>query len=194
METSKEILEKIFKRNRGYLTSRELGRNSALYLQLSKMTASGLVDKIKPGLYRHKSFVENNEWLELSHIYSNGVFCMFSAWFYYELSTMIPGSYCMAFPNKSKVKKVEYPPVQVYYWTDSLYNLEIVDIDGIRIYSMEKSVCDAVKFRNKIGIQLMTEILRNYLKRKDKDLNKLFNTAKMMKMDKLINEYLNLLM
>jgi hypothetical protein len=64
METSKEILEKIFKRNRGYLASKELARNSALYLQLSKMTASGLVEKLKPGLYHHKSFVENQDYYE----------------------------------------------------------------------------------------------------------------------------------
>jgi predicted transcriptional regulator of viral defense system len=194
MDTSKEILEILFKKNRGYLKSKELQRNSTLYLELSKMKASGLVEKMKPGLYRHKELVENNEWIELSQIYSNGVFCMFSAWYYYELSTMIPSSYYMAFPNKTKIKKVDYPPVKVYYWSDLLYNLEIMHIDGISIYSLEKSVCDAVKFRNKIGIHLMTEILRNYLKRKDKDLNSLFKTAKIMKMDKLLNEYLNLML
>jgi hypothetical protein len=64
--------------------------------------------------------------------------------------------------------------------------------DGIKIYSLEKSICDAVKFRNKIGINLMSTILKNYLKRKDKDLDTLIKFAKSIKIDNLLREFLYL--
>ena len=43
----------------------------------------------------------------------------------------------------------------------------------VQIYDLEKSVCDAIKFRNKIGVDVSSEILKNYLKRQDRDLTKL---------------------
>ena len=50
----------------------------------------------------------------------------------------------------------------------------------IRIYDLEKSVCDAIRFRNKVGIDTVSEILKNYLKRQDKDLDKMIRYAKIL--------------
>jgi hypothetical protein len=69
----------------------------------------------------------------------------------------------------------------------------VLEIEGVKIYSLEKSVCDAVKFRNKISIDVMSEIIKSYLKRKDKNLNLLFQTSKKMKMEMLLREYLMLI-
>ena len=43
----------------------------------------------------------------------------------------------------------------------------------LKIYDLEKSVCDAIKYRNRVGIDVSSEILRNYLSRKDCDITKL---------------------
>jgi len=193
MKTPTEILLSLFEKNKGYLLSKELQRKSALYAALRALLATDNIEKIKPGLYKHKTMAHQNEWQEVSHIYSQGVFCMYSAWHYYELTTNIPHTYYLAFPNKAKITLQDYPPIQIYYWSNHLYNLQIVQLDGFQMYSLEKSVCDAIKFRNKIGKDTMAEVLKNYLKRKDKDLNTLFRIAKLMKMENLLREYLNLM-
>ena len=53
---------------------------------------------------------------------------------------------------------------------------------------MEKSVCDAVKYRNRIGIDVSSEILRNYLSRKDSDITRLYAYAKDMRLGKRMDE------
>ena len=55
-------------------------------------------------------------------------------------------------------------------------------IDGyvVKIDDLEKSVCDAIKYRAKIGLDVATEILKNYLKRKDRNLSKLVRYAKIV--------------
>lgn len=193
MRTAIEILLSLFEKNKGYLLSKELQRSSALYAALRVLVETDSIEKVKPGLYRHKTLANQNEWQEVSHIYPQGVFCMYSAWHYYELTTNIPHSYYLAFPNKAKITQQDYPPIQAYYWSNHLYNLEIKQLEGFRMYSLEKSVCDAIKFRNKIGKNTMAEVLKTYLKRKDKDLNALFKVAKIMKMENLLREYLNLM-
>ena len=194
MDSPIEIIHKLFINNHGYLQVKELHRSSKLYTCLKQLVGSGEVIKIKAGLYRSKLYSNKNELQELSQIYPDGVICLYSAWNYYELSTDIPAYHCLAFPNKSKVTIQNYPPIQAFFWIQKFYDLEVIKKDGIKIYSLEKSICDAVKFRNKIGVNLMSTILKNYLKRKDKDLDTLFKLAKYMKIDRLLREYLYLVL
>jgi predicted transcriptional regulator of viral defense system len=194
MDSPIEIIQKLFINNHGYLQVKELHRSSKLYTCLKQLVGSGEVIKIKAGLYKSKLYSNKNELQELSQIYPDGVICLYSAWNYYELSTDIPAYHCLAFPNKSKVTIQNYPPIQAFFWIQKFYDLEVIKKDGIKIYSLEKSICDAVKFRNKIGVNLMSTILKNYLKRKDKDLDTLFKLAKYMKIDRLLREYLYLVL
>lgn len=69
------------------------------------------------------------------------------------------------------------------------------EIDGykVKIYDLEKSVCDAVKFRNKVGIDISSEILKNYLKRSDKNLTRLNEYAKRMRVANTMNSLIDYL-
>ena len=66
------------------------------------------------------------------------------------------------------------------------------EIDGhkVKIVSLEKSVCDAVKFRNKIGTEVTVEILKNYLRRPDRNIALLMDFAKKMRVSSTIEQYL----
>lgn len=193
MNSPEKIINSIFSANHGYLRAKELRRSSRLYNHLRKLMDSGEVIKLKAGLYKNESMARDNEYQELSRIYLEGVICLQSAWSYYELTTQIPAFHTLAFPNKAKITIQDYPPIQAHYWSRKFYDLEVVNLEGMRIYSLEKSVCDAVKFRNKIGIHEMKGILMNYLKREDNDLNKLFETAKKMNLENSLRDYLYLI-
>ena len=192
MKSAEEILRTLFKNNQGYLHTKELQRNSRLYSALKQLVSSGEVIKVKSGLYKSELFSSKDELQELCQMYPDGIICLNSAWSYYQLSTDITSFHCMAFPNKSKIKIQNYPPIKAYFWSDKFYELEVIEKDGIKIYRLEKSICDAIKFRNKIGLNFMSTILKNYFKRKDKNLDELFRIAKFMKIENLLREYLYL--
>lgn len=193
MKTENTQLTELFIQNKGYVRANDLAKNRTLYGALKKLVEANQVVKIKAGLYKHLSFVQENEEAEVAQMYPQGVLCLFSAWYYYNLSTQIPSVFHLAFAHKQKLNFQEYPPIKAYYWSDKQYNLEVEELNGLKIYSLEKSVCDAIKFRNKIGVDLMREIIKNYLKRKDKNLNVLFQVSKKMRMEKLLREYLTLI-
>lgn len=193
MKEKEQNIIDIFLRNKGYLQSKELGRNRALYYQLSELVEAGVVEKIKPGLYRHRQTASSDEMIEICQLYPQGVLCMFSAWFYYQLTTQIPSTHHMAIPHKVKIKLQPYPPVQLYYWSEFYYTIEIEQKNGIQIYGLEKSVCDAIRFKSKVGADITSEVLKNYLKRKDKDIKKLMEIAKCMKIEKQVRNTLELL-
>ena len=64
----------------------------------------------------------------------------------------------------------------------------------VDIYDLEKSVCDAVKFRNKVGKDILNEVLNEYLKRKDRNLEKLIQYAKLLRVEKALKDYLDVLL
>lgn len=193
MKTENTQLTELFIQNKGYVKANDLAKNRTLYDALNELIEENQVVKIKAGLYKHLLLVQENEEVEVSKMYPQAVMCLYSAWYHYNLTTHIPSEYHLAFAHKQKINVKDYPPIKAYYWSDKLYNFEVQDIEGVRIYSLEKSVCDAVKFRNKIGINVMSEILKNYLKRKDKNLNLLFQVSKKMRMEILLREYLTVI-
>ena len=76
-----------------------------------------------------------------------------------------------------------------------LYRIENIENgkNHFRIYDIEKTVVDIVFYREKIGIEEMKEILINYLKRKDRNLNRLVRYAELMKCGDVMKNYLEVL-
>jgi hypothetical protein len=182
-------LIQLFQSQKGYLQAKQLcGRNH--YYLLKKLQENGDVVMVKRGLYRHTQMASDNDWIEVCNIVPSGVLCLFSAWQYYGLTTHIPADYHIAIPNKSKMILPTFPPIKLYYWSDTYYNLGRENHNGISIYCIEKSVCDAVKFRNKVGNDTAIEVLRNYLGRKDRNIDLLLKFAKTIRVEKVIKQFL----
>jgi len=178
-----------FNTNSGFLKSKDISSRNQ-WRELSKMLNDSSVSKIKRGLYRLSDYPQDNSFIEVSNIVPGGIFCMFSAWFYYHLTTTIPHENHIAVSQHKKIQLLNYPPVKLYYFTDKFLQMGItqIEIDNwpVKIYDIEKSVCDAVRFRNKVGMDIAIEVVKNYVQRKDRDFNKLTNYACPLRIEKVM--------
>lgn len=153
----------------------------------------------------NKSFYENAEYqgAESDFYYTEayapmGVICLLSAAVYYNLTTFIPDAVDVAIPRKAKVSTMpDWPQMNVHHYTDDRHELGVTTVvegkNEFRIYDMEKTVVDIVFYREKIGIEETKEILVTYLQRKDRNLNRLLKYAELMKCDKPLRQYLEVL-
>ena len=173
----------------GYIRAKDID-NRAMYDQLLAEVANGNVIRIRNGIYALPEEMAKTM-IDVEKIVPGGVVCIYSAWAYYELTTKLPPDICIAIEKKRKVILPDYPSVALYYWSQSAFELGISEreIEGykVRIYDLEKSVCDAVKFRNKIGVDISSEILKNYLVRSDRNLTRLNEYAKKMRVANILN-------
>ena len=173
----------------GYIRAKDID-NRAMYDQLLAEVANGNVIRIRNGIYALPEEMAKTM-IDVEKIVPGGVVCMYSAWAYYELTTKLPPDICIAIEKKRKVILPDYPSVALYYWSQSAFELGISEreIEGykVRIYDLEKSVCDAVKFRNKIGVDISSEILKNYLVRSDRNLTRLNEYAKKMRVANIMS-------
>lgn len=162
---------------------------------------------VKQGILRklNKKYYENTRYqgdeLDFYYAYAYvpaGVICLMSAAVYYNLTTYRPDVVDVAIERKAKVSTFpDWPEVKIYYYTDARFGLGIETIENgknhFRIYDIEKTVVDIVFYREKIGIEEMKEILINYLKRKDRNLNRLVRYAELMKCGDVMKNYLEVL-
>jgi len=197
MEKEKALIE-IFQRNKGYARTGDILDAGFHNHYLAVLVEEGKVVKIKRGLYRLTSVSVDDELEEVSRIIPGGVVCLFSAWNYYQLSDFVPPEYHIAIEKSRKVVLPDYPPIKVYYWSEKYWRIGITKVTigdaEIPIYEKEKSVCDAIKFRNKIGKDVEKEVLKNYLKERDRNIDKLLHFARLLRVEGQMKNYLSILL
>lgn len=193
---SKALVER-FKKNGGFLRAADSLSATEKY-QLRQMIKKGKVSRVKRGFYHLNDSARVFQEAEVARMIPDGIFCMFTAWSYYSLTTHIPAEYHVAIPKTFRIVLPQYPPIKLYYWVIQTFDLgkSIAEINGARVtvYDIERSVCDAVKFRNKIGSDLMSEILRNYSNRNDKNLDKLLKYAVKLRIAKTMKLFLQVIL
>ncbi len=196
MTKRSEIL-KIFGQKGGIVKLNEVTKLGINKYHLLKLIEIGEVERIHHGFYKLIN-CQLNDYVENKKYVPSGIICLYSAWNYYGLTTYIPHEFHIAIEKKSKIRLPDFPPIKLYYWSKSILPIgkSTIEMENslVDIYDLEKSVCDAVKFRNKVGKDILNEVLNEYLKRKDRNLEKLIQYAKLLRVEKALKDYLDVLL
>ncbi len=178
----------------GTIRTHEL-RKPRAYYDINKDIKSGNVIRVKKGVYILPEELAS-AMIDVERIVPGGVVCMYSAWEYYGLTTQIPDGFYIAIEKHRKVVAPELSGIILCYWEKKYCLLGVVETTianhQVKIFNIEKCVCDAVKFRNKIGTEVTVEILRNYLKRKDRNISLLLDYAQQMRVLSTMRQYLEM--
>lgn len=167
----------------------------AEYKRVLRAVERGELVRLRQGVYAEPTALLNTM-IDVERIVPGGVVCLYNAWAYHQLSVTVPPAFCVAIEAKRKVSIPATLPIQLYYWKRE--NLEIgvytANVSGhnVKITDLERSVCDAVKYRNKIGLDICSEVIRNYLKRPSKNLSRLMEYAKQLRVGNVLKNYLEI--
>lgn len=187
-------------KHKKYFTQTFLMSQGFSYYKISKFVDSGVLKKINKNNYENLEYIgEDNDLFSVNAYVSKGVICLMSAAVYYGLSTYRPSEIDVAIENKSwKLSLPEWPKIKLYYFEGNRYSFAVKRItDGennFNIYEAEKTVCDLLIYRNKFGMEEPMEVLKNYLKTKDRDINKLIEYSEKLRCYNLLTKYLEVLL
>ena len=177
-----------------YLSStsvKEQGRTA--YYKMLESARKGELIQVRRGVYANIDQLSGNM-IDINTIVPDGILCLWSAWIIHQLTTSMPQAFHVAIKRDRKVTVPSFPKVEVHHCTEALLEIGVMtmEIDGfsIRIYDVERCVCDAIKFRNKVGIDVCSEILGNYLTRPNRNISKLMNYARKLRVSKTLEQYL----
>ena len=179
---------------KSYLSStsvKEQGRTA--YYKMLESARQGELIQVRRGVYANIDQLSSNM-IDINTIVPDGILCLWSAWNIHQLTTSMPQAFHVAIKRDRKVTVPSFPKVEVHHCTEALLEIGVMtmEIDGfsIRIYDVERCVCDAIKFRNKVGIDVCSEILGNYLARPNRNISKLMNYARELRVSKTLEQYL----
>ena len=199
MNKKDEKIYKVFREYNGFVRTRDILAAGIHRRDIKRIRDEGRIIRVKRGLYRLSDVpvISNQGFIDLACAVPEGVICLLSALSYYELTTFNPSIISMALCRGTRRPKIEYPPVEFYYFSTKQFEAGIdeIEINGhkIRIYSPEKTICDCFRYRNKLGLDVAKEGLSEYLKRKDRNLEKLLEYAEICRVKRLLETWLNAL-
>ena len=191
--------KKIFNAHNGILrasTAIDLGVPKYVLYQ---MVADGALVREAQGIYRlsESEPLGNPDLVQISLRVPRAVICLVSALYFHELTTQIPHQVHFALPRDVKTPKIDYPPIRVYHFSVASYEAgmvnEIMDGVKVKVYNREKTITDCFKFREKIGMDVALEALKDYLKQPGFDISLLMKYAKVNRVEKVMRPYLEAL-
>ena len=184
------------KERNSYLSSasvKEQGRTA--YYKMLESVHQGELIQVRRGVYANINQLSGNM-IDINAIVPDGILCLWSAWNIHQLTTSMPQAFHVAIKRDRKVTVPSFPKVELHHYTESILHIGVTNMEidrfDIKLYDVERCVCDAVKFRNKVGIDVCSEIINNYLERPNRNLSKLMDYAQLLRVGTILEKYLQI--
>lgn len=178
------------------LRSSELVAHGILRVQLSRWVAAGELQRLGRGLYALPDYAPNQHasLVEVASRAPQVVFCLLTALRFHELTTQAPFEVWIAIGNKEHPPRLPYPKLRVQRFSPASlhYGVEEHRVDGatLRITDIAKTVADCFKFRNKIGLDVALEALRDAVQHRRVSMDEIWRAAKVCRVATVMRPYL----
>lgn len=195
MQGSSQKILKILK-TRTVLRPAELDELGIPRITLQRLYQRGLVEKVARGLYRlpDTQISEHHSLAEAAKMVPKGVICLLSALRFHDLTTQAPHEIWMAIDRKTRLPVNKALPIRFVRFSGPalIEGIESHIIDGIpvAIYQPSKTVADCFKYRNKIGLDVALEALKDCLRNRRCEADTLWRFAKICRVSNVMRPYL----
>ncbi|MCK6603376.1 MAG: type IV toxin-antitoxin system AbiEi family antitoxin domain-containing protein [Ignavibacteriaceae bacterium] len=189
-------IRSVFQEQNGYARMHDLKIAGIHTRKIAAAVKTGEIEKIRPGLYRLAEYPRDqfSSYYDIYAANDKAVICLVSASAFHELTDYIPEETSIALPRNYTSFAIEYPPVNIYYFPEkhlkSGAEFIITDNGRFKVFSAEKTIADLFRYRKKTGDDIVLESLKNYLSRKNRDINKLLEYSAESGVQKQMMPYL----
>jgi predicted transcriptional regulator of viral defense system len=185
-------------RAKGMVRARELAQIGVAGETLQQLLRRGALVRIGRGLYvtPDRALTEHDQLAQLAIKHPRVVFCLLTALQIHGLTTQAPHEVWVAISPNARAPQVEYPPLRVVRFSDPDIQIEQITLDGvvrIPVTSAAKTVVDCFKFRNKIGLDVALEALKDAWRQKKVSMDDLWESAQLCRMTNVMRPYLECL-
>lgn len=160
-----------------------------------RLTSRGQLARIGRGLYSLPSPkpTEHHTLAEVTKRVPNGIVCLLTALRFHGLGTQNPREVWLAVDRRAGIPKIDFTPVRIFRISGAALSAGIGEhnVDGVHVLitSPARTVVDCFKFRNKIGIDVAVEALKDYRRLRKGTVDALWQQADQLRMSKVIRPY-----
>ena len=186
------IILNLFKN--GYLTTKDVANNNISRTYLTKLVKENKIERVSRGIYIKKNEL-TDEFIILQSKSKNAIYSNATALYLYGLSNRIPIKYDITINSGYNGSLQKNDDVNLFYIKKELLNLGVTNYklssgNIIKVYDLDKTICDIIKNKKKIDAELFNKAIRGYFYSKEKNTLKLYEYAKKMNIyDKVRNTF-----
>ena len=196
--TDRDRTLKLARRRQGVM-ARELAAAGIHRQVLTRLVAEGKIERVVRGLYRlaDHSPSEHHGLVMASAAVPQGVVCLLSALQFHGIGTQLPSAVWVAIDRRARRPALKYPPLRVVRYTGAALTEGVQShrIDGrtVRVYDVAKTLADCFKYRNKIGLDVALEALREAWRARRFTMDALDRYARICRVQHVMRPYLEAL-
>lgn len=186
----KEIIEK----NNGILYAKDIASNNINRHYVRELEENGYIKRIVHGIYAVADKDVNEFWI-MSQRYQKGVFSHNTALYFHGLTDRTPLKFDMTFPSNIRINNEFIRPHYIKEDKNTMGEilLEIEPNVEIKIYDIERTICDIIRDKNKMDPQIFNTAMKEYSKKKKKKLHLLYKYAKEFNIEDKLQQYMEVL-
>jgi predicted transcriptional regulator of viral defense system len=183
-------------KRRPIVRARDLAEHSLPTAALSRLVRAGRLQRVARGLYSlpGRPLSEHRSLAEVALRAPQGVICLLSALRVHEIGTQAPFEVWLAIPNNLPAPRIDQPAIRAVRMSGATLaeGIERRRIDGVevRVFDAAKTIADCFKFRNKIGIDVAIEALRDAWSQRKVRMDDLWRYATIDRVANVMRPYL----
>lgn len=194
----KEKLQALIDENHGLILTKDASNAGIPRTYLVEFTKKGYLEKLERGVYITKDAFDDAMY-RIQSKYPLLIFSHDTALFLHGLTDRDPLQYDGTVPAGYNSRNIIKSGVKVYSVKKELYEMGLATAKTpfgreIKTYDMERTICDILRSRSQIDITVLTDALKMYVKRPDKNLTKLMRYAEKLKVTKVLRVYMEVLL
>lgn len=193
--TADRLIELV--RSQGLLRPCDLTAQGIPRVSLTRAVRRGQLERVGRGLYGlpGRQVSEHGSLAEVARRVPKGVVCLLSALRFHGLTTQAPFEVWLAIENKALAPQLDYPKLRIVRFSGAALTEGVEDhvVDGVtvRVTGVAKTVADCFKYRNKIGLDVALEALRDAWHAKRMTGDDLWHFAKVCRVANVMRPYLD---
>ena len=186
-------------RRRGSITRREVAEAGIHTQVLSRLVRDGRLDRLGRGLYRlpDTPVTEHHGLALVAAAAPRAVICLLSALSFHRVGTQLPHEVWIALDRRSRRPAIHFPPLRVMRFGGAplTEGIETHRIEGetVRVYSLAKTLGDVFKYRNKVGLDVAMEALREAWRDRRVTMAQITRYARLCRVERVMRPYLEAL-
>ncbi len=193
-----EKLEELIKKQHGTVLSADLDAYEIPRVYLQMMVAEGKLERVDRGVYVSTNSIED-EMFSMQTKYPKLIYSHETALYLHGLSDRTPFEYSASVPSGYKVVGSVADRFKIYYIKKEFHELGVEAVKSshgnpIRTYNVERTICDLIRSRSRIDIQILNDALKRFVKLKSADHSLLMDYARKLKIEAILKSYLEVLL
>ncbi len=186
-----DTIKQIMNINNGMLSTRMIEPLNISRQYLSIMEKNNDIEKISRGIYLSPSALEDS-YFSFQQKYKKAIFSHMNALYFYGMTEEFPYNYTVTVPQNYHVDTVN-EKCNVFYVSDDIYEIGVTEVETpsgnkVRVYDKERCICDIIRSKGRMDSEQVIKSIKQYIRRKDKNIAKLSNYAKRMGISKKVIE------